>query len=227
MKDKKITETKFWSILTLTGNAIGLNLLFILCCLPVITIGPALSGLYSAVRYMIRKDGWFRGFREGFTNHFLRTCITGTLCAVFEVYVLLQFHTVLLHCLENLDGLGVVFTYGIMALIPPMTVSLWPLNVYIPYDTMEWISNSVSMVAKAPGAALVTAGMLLLPLPLLVYFPAEAFFGLIAMIGGWFVVTCLISTLLYKDQLFDMLLDYKLEKPDKFDEDFTDSEESE
>lgn len=34
-------------VLTYLGNLIALNFLFLLCCLPIVTIGPALSAMYS------------------------------------------------------------------------------------------------------------------------------------------------------------------------------------
>ncbi len=50
-----------------------LNLLFILCCLPVFTIGAAQAGLYTAAKVMLdKKDdrsltaAFFRGFKAGF-----------------------------------------------------------------------------------------------------------------------------------------------------------------
>ena len=49
-----------------------LNLLFLLCCIPVITIGPALAALYQVMLREARKEygylyrGFFRAFRETF-----------------------------------------------------------------------------------------------------------------------------------------------------------------
>lgn len=60
-----------------TAQFIALNIVFIICCLPIITIGPALAALYQVtlreVRgehgYLIRK--FFQHFKEMFTQAFL------------------------------------------------------------------------------------------------------------------------------------------------------------
>lgn len=40
-------QAKFWEWLQRLGELVWLNLCFLLCCLPLITVGPALSGMYA------------------------------------------------------------------------------------------------------------------------------------------------------------------------------------
>ena len=74
---RKPRESKVMKIVNFAGTAVMLNMLFLLACIPVVTIGPAFSGLYSGVRYMIRGDGAIRGFRDGFKTNPLRTVPAG------------------------------------------------------------------------------------------------------------------------------------------------------
>lgn len=58
--------------LTLVTNLVCLNLLWLLCCLPVLTVGAATTALYSVIfQYITNQDDgvlkpFFRAFRENF-----------------------------------------------------------------------------------------------------------------------------------------------------------------
>ena len=51
-------ESKIMKLVNLAGTAIMVNLLFLLACIPVVTIGQAFSALLTAIRYQIRGDRW-------------------------------------------------------------------------------------------------------------------------------------------------------------------------
>lgn len=66
-------DSKPMQVLMYIGDLIILNVIYILCCLPVITIGAAQAGLYSAVKVLNDKDddsspaaAFFKGFANGF-----------------------------------------------------------------------------------------------------------------------------------------------------------------
>ena len=66
-------ESKPMQILMFIGDLIILNFLFLICCIPIFTIGAAQSGLYTASKVMLDKEddsslvsAFFRGFRSGF-----------------------------------------------------------------------------------------------------------------------------------------------------------------
>lgn len=213
MEKKQLGESKFWQFINFAGNAIGLNLMFMIVCLPVVTIGPAMCGLYSGVRYMIREDGWFRGFWAGFRTHFVRTCIAGLASVAAMAYMLINFNTAFNFFLDN-GSMVPMITYGVMAVLPAMIIaSLWPLNIYIPYGTADWLRNTVSLVFKAPLPVLATAGLMIVPVILVLYFTTLAFYSSIVIIAVYFAVVAFISTLLYKDDLVRLLTQYRSEHP--------------
>lgn len=213
-KESNYGESKFWKFINLAGNAIGLNLLYVLCCLPVVTIGPATSGLYSAIRYLIRREGWFKGFREGFRKGFLRTMLAGLVCVGSIAYLILEFNVAVNFFLETGD-----FSPMITCAIPmlfPMTIAaaLWPLNVYIPYNTVNWLKNAVNLIVRAPLMVLATAVLFWLPVFLFLYF-ADYILGIaIIFLGIYFSLAAFISTILLKDPLIAQLTLYREEHPE-------------
>ena len=66
-------DSKLMQTLTFLGDLIILNLLYLLCCIPVFTIGAAQAALYSGVRTLLDQTddrscaaAFFRSFRTGF-----------------------------------------------------------------------------------------------------------------------------------------------------------------
>ena len=66
-------DNKFMQVLMTLGDLIILNFLFLICSIPVVTMGAAQAGLYTAVRTITDKNddtapakAFFRGFKSGF-----------------------------------------------------------------------------------------------------------------------------------------------------------------
>ena len=65
-------DSKFMRAMSLLGDLSLLNLAFLLCCVPIITIGPAAAALDTVTFRMARGEGgfvlpqFFRSFRENF-----------------------------------------------------------------------------------------------------------------------------------------------------------------
>ena len=66
-------ENKFMQMLMTMGDMIILNVVFLLCCIPVFTIGAAQAGLCAGLRQLTNKEddsscvaAYFKGFATGF-----------------------------------------------------------------------------------------------------------------------------------------------------------------
>lgn len=66
-------DSPMMQILSYIGDLIILNFIYLLCCIPVLTIGAAQAGLYTAMRVLNDKEddssvvaAFFRGFKNGF-----------------------------------------------------------------------------------------------------------------------------------------------------------------
>ena len=75
--------------LTTVADFMILNILFILCCAPVITIGPAVSALYTITMREARHEGgyifkpFFKAFKNNFKQAFLLSILYLIIRAVF------------------------------------------------------------------------------------------------------------------------------------------------
>lgn len=211
-------DSKFWKFVNLAGNALGANMIFIIFCLPIVTIGPATSGLYSAIRYLIRKEGWFHGFMEGFKKNFLRTMIAGLLTTGMMVYLILTFNLALNFYVETGD-IAPAITNAIPMLFPSLiAAALWPLNIYIPYGVTDWLKNAVNLIVKAPLMVLISALLWWTPVFLVLYFLQYILPFIIVFIAVYFSLTVFVSTILLKDALIYQLNLYRQEHPEENEE---------
>ncbi len=93
-------DSKFYQFLIKLSHIILLNLLYLLCCLPLFTIGAAQAGMMNAARIMQDPEddtscfaAFFRGFTSGFGRITLIWCvlmavIAGMLYLLFSVIYL-------------------------------------------------------------------------------------------------------------------------------------------
>ena len=97
-------DSPLMQVLTYIGDLIILNFIFLLCCLPVFTIGAAQAGMFTAVRVLSDKEddssavaAFFRGFKSGFGKvtlawgilflGFLAMCAVGALAYALQLSV--------------------------------------------------------------------------------------------------------------------------------------------
>lgn len=78
------------------GNLIVLNILTIICCIPIFTAGAAMTALYTMVMRMVRKEdgkiisGYFHAFKDNFKQATILWLIFGGLIAfmTFDIWLL-------------------------------------------------------------------------------------------------------------------------------------------
>lgn len=88
-------DSKVMQIIMKIADLAILNILYVLCCIPLFTIGAAQAGLYSGIRQLMNKEDdrspivfFFRGFANGFRK------ITGVHCLFLVGIAILVFNLV-------------------------------------------------------------------------------------------------------------------------------------
>jgi uncharacterized membrane protein YesL len=106
-------ESKFMQALLVIADYIILNLLFVLCCIPVFTIGAAQSALYSGIRVAMDPENdancikaFFKGFKSGFGQ------VTLVWCGLLVIMILLGVN------------LGAVIAYSLDDSAAPVIISV-------------------------------------------------------------------------------------------------------
>jgi len=84
-------DSKLMQVFGFVADLFIVNVVFLLCCLPIVTIGAAQAGLYNAMR--VKQDlnngrSVVKVFFEGFKDGFGTITLTSTLFLVFDVAAL-------------------------------------------------------------------------------------------------------------------------------------------
>lgn len=184
------------------GTAIMMNLLFLACCLPVVTIGQAWSGLLGAIRYEIRGEKWFEGFKKGFKTRFWRGTLSWCVMLAVNAYFILDMN----HAWVNEYAMPMVAASLMFALSSMVTTSLIALNLYVPTDVGDWLHNAVNMVFKAPLQLLCAAVLFWLPVLLFMMLWEVFFLVLLVFIAVYYTLAALGITMVLKQPLIRYLL---------------------
>lgn len=162
-------DSKPMQILMFLGDLIILNLIFILCCLPVFTIGAAQAGLHTGIKVLLDKEddtspvaGFFRGFKTGFGTV---TLSWGIMTLALALVIYLGVCAILLGAPAWLICIAIAFCAVFQVLVPLF-------HARFSCTVMQLIRNAWFMLFAHPlRSILVTA---------LVWLPAFAFFDSLA-----------------------------------------------
>lgn len=203
MREQETMLDKVNKVLSIAGTTILMNLLFLVCCLPIVTMGQAWCALLTGIRYSIRKDSWWEGFKHGFKTRFWRGTVAWCLMLIPNVYFLLEVHY------GYAQGYVVQLLSAclMLAMTTMVTAALLALNVYIPTAIGTWIRNAVNMVFKAPLMLLVAAGVFWLPVLLALLRFDLFYYGILIVVAAYFPLAGLCTTVVLKETLLDYLID--------------------
>lgn len=128
MNKTSSTVSKVFNLIDAIACLIGLNLLFLVCCIPLITVGASLTALYAGLRALIKKQPCFRAFFKAFSSGFLRITLAWVLMALVTAPVVFNTATMLFY---QVDGV-----------LPLLVLSLLVCAVLISIATMVFLFYS-------------------------------------------------------------------------------------
>lgn len=202
MPEKETIIDKIGRLISVAGHAILMNLLFLVASLPIVTAGQAWAGLLSAVRYNIRGDKWFDGFKAGFKTRFWRGTLAWCIMLLIDGYFLMD----VLHAYAQEAMVPLIGAFAIFALAAMVTFALQILNVYVPTKAGQWIRDAVNMVFKVPMELLVSAVLFWAPVIMLLLWTGAFLYALMIFVAAYFILAAVCSTLLLKNALVHYLL---------------------
>ena len=210
MQEKETIIDKIGRFISMAGNAIMMNLLFLVSCIPVFTIGAAWCGLLTAIRYYIRGEKWFAGYKAGFKTRFGRSTIAWCVMLVPNIYFLLDVAHTYTSFQENGFATLTPFIAAVVmfALSSMITMSLLIFNVYIPTKIGDWLRNSVNLLFKVPFELLGCSLLFWAPAVLFAIHELQFIFvyALMIFVAMYFTLAAMGNTLLLKNALVQYLL---------------------
>ena len=182
-------EGKFFSIISRLGDLVILNILFLICCIPIVTIGASVSAMYGVTKKMAEdREGYIlKSFFGAFKENFRQSTVMWLILFVCAAIV-----SVDLYICSNFMKEGMVrnFAKGFMlfALLLIFFMILYSLTLQCTFENTvrNTLKNAFLIsLGHAPWSVLMTV-LALSPFIALLYF--GEYFGteLFAMLLIWF-----------------------------------------
>ena len=125
------------------GDVVIANLLFIFCCIPIITIGPSLTALYHCMLRTIKgnNNGTVKTFFRAFKQNFLQSFLVSLILVVvgFILFINIQFLQ------DSSSAMGKPLFYislGIAGLFIILTLYIFPVIAAFANTTRNLIKNA-------------------------------------------------------------------------------------
>lgn len=158
-------DSPFGRLMTKCGTVILANILFAVCCIPVVTAGAAIKGLYTVVFTMLRAEDAInplQTFWQGFRTRLIQT----TLCWAAFLAVLGLGVVDLQVCMQAKGPLGFL-SAGVMAVLLIASITgafFFPLSALYSETPKQLIQRSIFFAVRRPvHAAVILLLQILLP----------------------------------------------------------------
>ncbi|MBQ7059899.1 MAG: YesL family protein [Firmicutes bacterium] len=139
-----------FSLLTDTFDLVFANVLFLICCLPVITIGPAISALYKVCRNIQEDRGsgvartFFSAFKDNLKEGIIAWLIIAGLLLLCGVDFWYWFH----YSTGTTQQIMLVLCGGIVALILMCAQWIFPIQYQFRNTVKNTLKNSLLFALK-------------------------------------------------------------------------------
>lgn len=178
---------------------IALNLVFVLCCLPLFTIGPALAALYQVTLQEARKE--HGALIRPFFRHFKEMLVQGIFTFVFFVLLLfvIAYAMTFWHALGGtISIIATVFTVLMATVVFLAFTYVFPLMARFENSFWRTIKNAFLLSIANPKVSMLLLLIQLFAFSILYLFPVAKVF--LILIGFAFLAYCnsLIFTRLFR-----------------------------
>lgn len=179
-------ESKLNQILVYGANLVALNVLYLICCLPIVTIGAAQAGLFTAIQVLRDKENGnscIKAFFRGFKGDFGRITLAHSLfCLLGAMLVLLLLNDLFWQYGNLVAPVGLILVS--MAVASVLHSMLAPFHASFQCNgPFQLLLNTGLLVITNFPKALLLAIVINLPLMVLVIAP-----GIFVLCAGFFLL---------------------------------------
>ena len=154
-------KNDLWRTVSAVADILCLSLLWVIACLPVVTIGPATAALYFAVSRYVRhwEVGAIRAFLRSFRQNLRQGILASLILVPLAVLLYICWDVLAVMAGEFSGGLALLAAYTILLLLPAGII-LWvfPLLGRFTFSLGGLFRTAVSLtVAHLPATLAITA----------------------------------------------------------------------
>ena len=120
-----------------------LNFIFVICCIPIVTIGPALGAMTSVTIKMVKDEpvDWLYDFKEAFKKNWKQSLVLGMLQILVTAVMACAF--LYYYQLTGISYYCMMIVIGIVSMMIFMSfIYLYPMTVLVNLKVKDIIKNS-------------------------------------------------------------------------------------
>lgn len=210
-------DSKLTQVLSFVADLLLTNLLFIVCSVPIVTIGAAQAGLYTAMRRLedpLDGRSCIKAFFEGFKSGFLRISIVHVIFLVLEAVTV---YTLMIALDWENTGLMVHWAVPLVVLIIVMLIHALttPFHSRFVCKPLDLVRNSLLLLITHPLRSILLAALNWAPL-LLFYLKTDLFLNLGALFFTvYYSIAYLFGVILLKKPFKLLIEDMEAEAADE------------
>lgn len=195
-------NSKFNQLLMVVADVIILNLLYIVCSIPIVTIGAAQAGLFTGIRVLLDKEddsscakAFFKGFASGFKTITIANIIMLVVLALaaYLVYMLLA-----VYMLDGGSMIPLVLSIVVLVAAYATHCVMGPFHATFGCTVGQLIRNAFFVVFAYPLRSIALTVLMAVPLALLLTRYDILLGGIIALVGLYYSTVYLMGFNLLK-----------------------------
>ncbi|MCR5737127.1 MAG: YesL family protein [Eubacterium sp.] len=201
-------DSKFWSVVGVIGDIIMINILYLLSCIPVITIGAATSALYSVMRKQAKKETGYmvRDYLKAMKENFKKSTV---IWLIFLVLFGLIYGDLIIvkGTMNDSKAQSMALGFFLVSFLLALAICIYALVLQSGYENTvkNTLKNAtILMLAQLPWTAVILLVTLSPALALLV-FPKGTGVILVGMFACWFSVAALINSYIF-NRIFEKMI---------------------
>ena len=194
-------ESKFNQLIMMLADLIILNVLYILCCLPIVTIGAAQAGLFTGLRVLLDPEddrsvakSFFRGFSSGFG----KITLVSTILLIFLGLLSILLTNSLVYMLAGGSSLSTILCIVAMSILYILHSVTAPFHATFDCTPKQLIRNAFFVSMAHPIQSILTAALILLPVAVFLIWPRILLAGMIAFVTLYYSFAYLMIFSLWK-----------------------------
>lgn len=187
MKDK--TKYKIMGFMDFVMYTAGLNLLFLLCSLPIFTVGASLTALYAGLRAMFKKEPCFQAFFSTFGKSFPRATVLWVILLPLNALLLFNAYTIWYYQASgSLPALLLSLVFALILL--SITTMVFLFYSRFEGSLLQLLRYGGTMFLSYPLRGLLISALTWAPFALLLFSPMTfLFFGVLLLFFYFAVVS--------------------------------------
>lgn len=196
-------DNKFFTFMSRVADLMMLNVVFLICCIPIVTIGASWTALYYVTTKMVRNEESYilRGFFKSFKENFKQSTIIWLIMLVAGIILGLDFQITAAMSSTVIK----VMRYGLMVVLTIyvfVIVYIFPILSKFENSIKNTFKNSLFMSIRHLPYTFLIAIITVVPAAATLTIQIVLAYGLIVWILGGFALTAFINSYFFV-KIFD------------------------